>query len=66
MSRHNPNDNYPDTTWASDPRMEPDYGMECPKCVEPVEPEWTFCPYCGTNMPEERRAQAEADYWQGE
>lgn len=44
--------NYPDTTYAGDPRApwnEPN-PPECPKCYATLDYDWRFCPYCGERI----------------
>jgi len=45
--------NLPDDTWLGDPRA---YWNEeeayCPICEGEIDPEWPFCPRCGTNVEE--------------
>lgn len=45
-------DNYPPGTWGGDPFAPwnaPD-PPECPECYAEAEPDWKFCPYCGTRL----------------
>jgi predicted amidophosphoribosyltransferase len=44
------NSNYPMGVNGSHPYFNQPDAPECPKCVADIEPDWEFCPYCGTHI----------------